>query len=46
MMRAWVLGFLLFVGACATAPVPTTVPQRDSLDAVARDYGALILEIG
>lgn len=45
-MRAWVLGFLLLVGACATAPVPTTVQQRDSLDAVARDYVTLILEIG
>ena len=35
---------LLLVAACATAPAPD--PSGDSLDAVARDYVALILEIG
>ena len=35
---------LLLVAACATVPAPD--PSGDSLDAVARDYVALILEIG
>ena len=35
---------LLLVAACATAPAPD--PSGDSLDAVARGYVALILEIG
>ncbi|MBU1345702.1 MAG: hypothetical protein KKA16_01985 [Alphaproteobacteria bacterium] len=38
------LALLLLVGACATGPAPD--PSGDSLDAVARDYVALILEIG
>lgn len=46
MMRALVLSFLLFLGACATAPTAGPAPSSDSLDAVARDYVALILEIG
>ncbi|MCA3700953.1 MAG: hypothetical protein IOB84_14360, partial [Brevundimonas sp.] len=45
-MRALVLSFLLFLGACATAPTAGPAASRDSLDAVARDYVALILEIG
>jgi hypothetical protein len=45
-MRALVLGFLLLLGACATAPSARPDPSGDSLDAVARDYVALILEIG
>ncbi|KPF83226.1 hypothetical protein IP78_02675 [Brevundimonas sp. AAP58] len=46
MMRALLLGCLLFLGACATTPVARPDPSGDSLDAVARDYVALILEIG
>jgi hypothetical protein len=43
-MRRLFLAFLLLLGACATTPAPD--PSGDSLDAVARDYVALILEIG
>lgn len=47
-MRAFVLGLILLLGACATppSPAPATGPGGDTLDAVARDYVALILEIG
>lgn len=45
-MRALMLSLLLLVGACATAPAPAADPSGDSLDAIARDYVALILEIG
>ncbi|MGZ9098087.1 MAG: hypothetical protein ACXW3O_00155, partial [Brevundimonas sp.] len=45
-MRAFLLGLLMLVGACATAPAPAPDPSGDSLDAIARDYVALILEIG
>jgi hypothetical protein len=45
-MRALVLGFLLLLGACATMPAGRPDPSGDSLDAIARDYVALILEIG
>ncbi|HVL43012.1 MAG TPA: hypothetical protein VM348_12725 [Brevundimonas sp.] len=45
-MRAFLLGLLMLVGACATAPTPAPDPSGDSLDAIARDYVALILEIG
>jgi hypothetical protein len=47
-MRAFLLGLLMLLGACATAPTPTPAPDPsgDSLDAIARDYVALILEIG
>lgn len=42
-MRVLALSFLMLLGACATAPV--TAPS-DSLDRIAADYVALILEIG
>ena len=45
-MRAFLLGLLMFLGACATAPAPAAEASGDSLDAIARDYVALILEIG
>lgn len=45
-MRAFLLGLLMLAGACATAPTPAPDPSGDSLDAIARDYVALILEIG
>ncbi|GAA0870206.1 hypothetical protein GCM10009116_20420 [Brevundimonas basaltis] len=47
-MRAVVLALLLLVGACATpmAPAAPAAASGDSLDAIARDYVALILEIG
>ncbi len=44
-MRAFLLGLLLLLGACATAAAPAD-PSGDDLDAIARDYVALILEIG
>ena len=43
-MRALVMSALLFLAACASAPV--AAPTADGLDAVARDYVALILELG
>ncbi len=42
-MRILALSFLMLLGACATAPVPA---PADSLDRIAADYVALILEIG
>ena len=47
-MRAVVLALLLLLGACATpmTPAASADPSGDSLDAIARDYVALILEIG
>lgn len=46
-MRVWMMGLLCLVGACATAPrAPAPEPTGDSLDAIARDYVALTLEIG
>ncbi|HZW15787.1 MAG TPA: hypothetical protein VFF66_05985 [Brevundimonas sp.] len=47
-MRAVLLALVLLVGACATpmAPSAPADPSGDSLDAIARDYVALILEIG
>lgn len=47
-MRAVLFGLLMFLGACATSPRPAPVanPAGDSLDAIAQDYVALILEIG
>lgn len=45
-MRAFLLALLMLLGACATAPAPAADPSGDSLDAIARDYVALILEIG
>lgn len=48
-MRALVLALLCLVGACASGPVAPPAgsgPGGDSLDAIARDYVALTLEIG
>ena len=45
-MRAFLIGLLVLLGACAATPSPATGPGGDSLDAIARDYVALILEIG
>lgn len=47
-MRAFLFSLLLLLGACATpAAMPATAdPSGDSMDAIARDYVALILEIG
>jgi len=46
-MRALVLGLVCLLGACATQPSgPPPEATGDSLDAVARDYVALTLEIG
>ena len=46
-MRAFLLSCLMLLGACAMNPAPAVVPNTgDDLDAVARDYVALILEIG
>lgn len=47
-MRAVLFALLCLVGACATQPVavPASGPGGDTLDAVARDYVALTLEIG
>lgn len=43
-MRALVAAALLLLAACATPVAPD--PSGDNLDAIARDYVALILEIG
>ena len=49
-MRAFVLGLLLLLGACALNPPARSgsAPEAsgDSLDAIARDYVAMTLEIG
>jgi len=45
-MRAILIGLLVFLGACATRPAPVADASGDNLDAIARDYVALILEIG
>ncbi len=45
-MRAFLIGLCALVGACATAPAAPVGPGGDTLDAVARDYVALTLEIG
>jgi len=47
-MRAVLFSLLLLLGACATpAALPATADSSgDSMDAIARDYVALILEIG
>jgi len=45
-MRAILFALMILVGACATRPVPAPVPSANTLDAIARDYVALILEIG
>ncbi|MBU1383628.1 MAG: hypothetical protein KKG14_05335 [Alphaproteobacteria bacterium] len=43
-MRAIVISLLCLLGACASTPAPAA--PDDSLDLIARDYVALILEIG
>ncbi|HYC68572.1 hypothetical protein [Brevundimonas sp.] len=45
-MRAFLFSLLVLLGACATHPAAAPDPSGDSLDAIARDYVALILEIG
>ena len=45
-MRAFLISLLCLLGACATVPTAGPDPSGDSLDAIARDYVALILEIG
>ncbi|MEY4555111.1 MAG: hypothetical protein RL093_230 [Pseudomonadota bacterium] len=51
-MRAFLFSLLLLVGACATPPATpaaspaTPDPSIESMGAIARDYVALILEIG
>ncbi|MBI2262424.1 MAG: hypothetical protein HYU62_12275 [Caulobacterales bacterium] len=44
-MRAILISLLCLLGACATAPAARDA-SGDSLDPIARDYVALILEIG
>jgi len=43
-MRALLMSALLFLAACASTP--PTATNADGLDAIARDYVALILELG
>lgn len=45
-MRAFLIGLCALVGACATSPAAPVGPGGDTLDAIARDYVALTLEIG
>ena len=45
-MRAIVISLLCLLGACATRPAAPAEASGDSLDLIARDYVALILEIG
>ncbi|SFS34705.1 hypothetical protein [Brevundimonas viscosa] len=46
-MRAFLIGLVALLGACAATPTASPAgPGGDSLDAAARDYVALILEIG
>lgn len=49
-MRAFVLGLLFLLGACAlnpaARPAPAAEASGDSLDTIARDYVAMTLEIG
>ncbi|WP_332655917.1 hypothetical protein [Brevundimonas sp.] len=45
-MRAILISLLCLLGACASAPRAASDGSGDSLDGIARDYVALILEIG
>jgi hypothetical protein len=45
-MRAILISLLCLLGACVTAPAAAPDASGDSLDRIARDYVALILEIG
>ncbi len=45
-MRVVILSLLLMLGACATPMGPAREATGDSLDAIAREYVALTLEIG
>ncbi len=45
-MRAILISLMCLLGACATAPAAAPEVPGDSLDLIARDYVALILEIG
>jgi hypothetical protein len=45
-MRAILISLLCLLGACASAPALAPEASGDSLDQIARDYVALILEIG
>ena len=45
-MRAFLIGLCALVGACASSPATPVGPGGDTLDAIARDYVALTLEIG
>ncbi|WP_374513385.1 hypothetical protein [Brevundimonas sp.] len=45
-MRAFLIGLAALLGACAAMPTPASGPGGDTLDAIARDYVALTLEIG
>ncbi|MDY6925065.1 MAG: hypothetical protein SWI22_14040 [Pseudomonadota bacterium] len=45
-MRAFVISLLCLLGACASTPAAAPAASGDSLDLIARDYVALILEIG
>ena len=45
-MRAFLISLLCLLGACATAPAAGSGASGGELDDIARDYVALILEIG
>jgi len=45
-MRAILVSLLCLLGACATTPAAAPDASGDSLDRIARDYVALILEVG
>ena len=45
-MRAIMISLLCLLGACATQPAAAPDASGDSLDAIARDYVAMTLEIG
>lgn len=45
-MRAFLIGLVALLGACASAPTPSAGDAPSALDPIARDYVRLILEIG